>query len=122
MRYGIASSTDALPLDHAQLPRQRSAYISSQLAAKLQLAEGDAVCLQAEPDAETEAEALHESLQIATELKGEMVYLHQYPSRDELANRIDFPWLRFVAPVCPYSQVPLLKKIQIQISKDTDHA
>lgn len=123
VRYSIASSTDALPLDHAQLPRQRHLFISAALAVRLQLAGGDAVRLQAEsaPEQRTAA-ALHESLQIATEIKGEMVYLHHYPSRDELANRIDFPWLRFEAPVCPYSQVPLLKKIQIQISKDTDHA
>lgn len=119
VRYAIAANSTGALLEHESLPQQRTLSISEQLAEEYGLQDGDRVLLSQDAD----VLSIEMPVQISKDIKGKMVYTHHYPTRDELEAQVSFPWLRFQAPVCEHSNVPLLKQTPISLQKvETPHA
>lgn len=110
VRYAIAAAGCGAGLQHPHLPARRELYVSETLAARQGLANGDTVWLE-----QAGAEALACPIRITRWLKGEMVYFHHYPTREELQGEATVPWLRFNAPLCPYTGIPLLGKVSLKL-------
>lgn len=116
VRFAIASSATASSYWHEHLPANRVLYVSASLAAEQGLQNADRVELH-----HSDAESMICQVQVTDWLKGSMVYFHHYMTQAELDHQLVIPWLRFKVEACAYSQVPLLKKVQIHLSKEPQH-
>lgn len=112
VRFAIASSGSAGTLLLENLPAERVLYVSASLAAKEGLSDGEIVSLH-----HSDAEASEFAIRVSDWLKGEMVYLHHYMTEPERKGELVIPWLRFKVDSCAYSQVPLLKKVQVRLTR-----
>ncbi|MGV3523989.1 MAG: hypothetical protein ACO1RX_07180 [Candidatus Sericytochromatia bacterium] len=110
VRYAIAAAGCGAGLQHPHLPQRRELYISSFLASRLGLSNGEQVWLE-----QAGAETLVCPIRVTSWLKGEMVYFHHYPTAEELQGAATVPWLRFQAPLCPYTGIPLLGKVSLKL-------
>lgn len=115
VRFAIHASGSANTVLSEFMPEQRVLYVSTHLAAEKALSNGDTVALH-----HSDAEPVTCRIQISDWLKGSMVYLHHYITRQELDGKLVIPWLRFKVETCAYSQVPLLKKVQIRLELDKE--
>ncbi|MEZ0367617.1 MAG: hypothetical protein ACAI44_00875 [Candidatus Sericytochromatia bacterium] len=113
VRFAIAASSAAVPLLQENMPKQRTLYVATSLAVEKQLEDGDMVTLH-----HSEAASLNCQIQVSNWLKGSMVYFHHYMTQPELDGELVIPWLRFKVETCGYSQVPLLKKVQVRLEKE----
>lgn len=113
VRFAIAASGSPSTL-HENLPEARTLYVSQTLAAEKELSDGDVVALHHG----SEATSVSCKIQVTDWLKGSMVYFHHYMTRQDLDGQVVIPWLRFKVETCGYSQVPLLKKVQIRLEKE----
>lgn len=121
VRHAINASTRGHAYDYGTMPKERSLFISPLLAQQHNLENGNQVELR-----QAGVTPIQCQVEISHDLKDKTLYFSHYLSQDELNTRQVMPWTRFRAQVCPYSQVPLLKKVQVEcnplISQEAAHA
>lgn len=110
--YAIKASTRGHAYDYGTMPRQRLLFMAPALAEQLKLQNGDTVKLQQKDDSNTSP--VRCTIEISPDLKDKTLYFSHYLSQEELNTRQVMPWNRFHAQLCPYSRVPLLKKVQVE--------
>lgn len=108
VHHAIKVNTRGHAYDYGTMPRDRLLYISSTWALTQGLKNGDQVQLQ-----QADTTPLICTVALSDDLKGKTLYFSSYLSQEELHTGNVLPWNRFQAQVCPYSQVPLLKKVQV---------
>lgn len=108
VQHAIKVNTRGHAYDYGTMPKARVLYVAAAWAKSEGLQEGDAVHLQ-----QADATPLHCHISLSEDLKGKTLYFSSYLSQEELHTGQLLPWNRFQAQVCPYSQVPLLKKVQV---------
>ena len=118
VHYAIKASTVGHAYRHGHMPKHRKLFISPALAKHYALTTGDAVQLSQES-----APPINCAVRVSQDLVGNTVYFSHYLSQEELQWNQTMPWMRFRVDVCPYSQVPLLKKIQLTLTpfKESHH-
>lgn len=109
VRHAINASTRGHAYDYGTMPKARALFISPQLAKQHKLENQSLVELRQAGVAPIQCQ-----VEISHDLKDKTLYFSHYLSQDELNTRQVMPWSRFRAQVCPYSQVPLLKKVQVE--------
>lgn len=121
VRHAINASTRGHAYDYGTMPKERVLFISPLLAEQQGLSNGNRVEL-----GQTGVSPIQCQVAISHDLKDKTLYFSHYLSQEELNTRQVMPWSRFRAQICPYSQVPLLKKVQVEcnplISKEPSHA
>lgn len=121
VRHAINASTRGHAYDYGTMPKARVLFISPTLAKQQGLHNGDSVELR-----QNGAVPIQCQVTLSHDLKDKTLYFSHYLSQEELNTRQVMPWSRFRAQVCPYSQVPLLKKVQVEChpltSQEPSHA